>query len=606
MRKRTAIAALLVAALVAVRAAPQPRTASSGRVILLSIDAGADWIFDELLARGAAPAFARLADEGAHADAMITVLPTLTAVSHASLWTGAWPRVHGITGNNVPRLPRSAHRVTETQSGFENDGLTAEPLWLATARQGRRAFVAQATGAAPFTTTMSNDRLLMFDTYSTSLLPIELVEGAVSPDRPYQARLGDQMLTVTAGPGAPLDVTLGDFKGTLTPGTGGRFSPPIRITVRGRVGYTRLRLIRHSPSTHAFLMLRGRVDELQSNQPARIPEFRAAAGGIVGENITRYYARGRFGPTRAEGGDGTAEELVAQIVEANHEYFAGIVEFAARERWDLMVLYVSTLDITGHTMVGMMDPANPAYRREVADAIWPVIDRVVSRTVDPLVAALRGRFADANLLVAADHGMEGVSRAFNINAVLRRAGLETLTADGKIDLAHSQAVHLPSTGGAVWLNTTDWKDGIVPPASRESLKRTVAAALLSARDPANGTAPVRAVFDADVDGEGLGIGGPAGPDLIVDTAAGYVASASLTADADVTSMEAAGSGEHGNAPWHRNLHAIFFAAGPQIDARTNPGIVRTIDIAPTVARLLGIQPPANSAGRVIPLGPTTR
>jgi arylsulfatase A-like enzyme len=35
-------------------------------------------------------------------------------------------------------------------------------------------------------------------------------------------------------------------------------------------------------------------------------------------------------------------------------------------------------------------------------------------------------------------------------------------------------------------------------------------------------------------------------------------------------------------------------------------MVRTIDVAPTVARLLGIQPPKASVGHVIPLGPTTR
>ncbi len=63
------------------------------RVVLISFDAGADWIVDRLIAAGKAPAFAALAREGAQADAMISVIPSLTAVAHASLWTGAFPRV---------------------------------------------------------------------------------------------------------------------------------------------------------------------------------------------------------------------------------------------------------------------------------------------------------------------------------------------------------------------------------------------------------------------------------------------------------------------------------------------------------------------------------
>lgn len=606
--KRCVSAAIVAATLVVAGAAPQPQPAARARVIVLSLDAGADWIFDDLLSRGQAPAFSRMAEEGARADAMITVMPPLTAPSHASLWTGAWPRVHGISGNNVPLLPRAAHRVNESQSGFENYGLTAEPIWMAAVRQGRRALVAQATGAAPFTTEWT-DRLLMFDTYAESLLPLELIEGDVAPASPFRKTIGDAELTVTASSAAAgqLDVALGAFRGALTPGTGGRFSSPIALTVGGRPAYTRLRLLAYSPDRRRFTLLRGRIDELMSNQPGRIADLRAAAGAIVGENVTRPYASGRFGPTRAARGNGDAEELLAQIIEVNNDYFTGIVNLAAGEPWDLLVLYVPSLDTAGHALVGMIDRDSPSYRPEVAAAIWPVFDRIVSRTVDPLAAMLRSRFPDATLLIGADHGMEGAHDYVYPNVALRKAGLLALAADGRIDVSRTSAMQLPSTAGAIYLNSTDWKDGIVPPARRAAVKRAAVAALLGIRDPKTGAAPVRAVFDSEIDGEALGIGGPAGADLYLDTAPGYIFSSSrLTGNTEVAPMGPAGSGEHGNAPWRRKLHAIFFAAGPQVDARTNPGIVRTIDVAPTVARLLGIDPPRNSIGRVIPLGPTTR
>jgi hypothetical protein len=52
----------------------------------------ADWIVDKLLAEGKAPALAALAAEGAVAEGVIVAMPSLTAVAHASLWTGAHPR----------------------------------------------------------------------------------------------------------------------------------------------------------------------------------------------------------------------------------------------------------------------------------------------------------------------------------------------------------------------------------------------------------------------------------------------------------------------------------------------------------------------------------
>lgn len=603
MRHRCVLIALFAAAIAVAAAVPQ-RSPARPRVILLSIDAGADWIFDELLARGKAPAFARMARDGARADAMVTVLPTLTAVSHASLWTGAPPRTHSISGNNVPVLPRVEHRVTEFRSGFENDGLTAEPIWMAAARQGRRVFIGQATAAAPFTTAWS-DRLLMFDIYSAPLLPIELIEGEVGPDRPYQKSIGDLELSVRNSGDGQLDVSLGAYRGAMTGGRSGQFSPPIKLTIGGRIGYTRLRLIAYSPERGTFTMLRGRTDVLQSNRPERVNDLRAAAGTPVGENVSRWYARGRFGPTRADGGDGTAEEILAQIIEANHEYYARTLDVAAGEPWDLLVLYVPTVDIVAHALGGMIDPQNPSFRQDVAALIWPIVERIVLRTVDPYVATLRSRFPEATLIVGADHGIEGASRFVFPNVTLRKAGLLSLDAEGEIDVSRTKAVHLTSMAGSLFLNTTDWKDGIVRQEERAQLKREITAALLAIRDP-SGTAPIRAVFDVEVDGDGLGVGGPASPDLYFDTTAGYTPHARLTGDAEVEALEAAGAGEHGNPPWHRNLQAIFFAVGPQVDRGAGIGTVRTIDVAATVARLLDIAPPSQSSGRVIPLGRDTR
>ena len=82
MRPRPVLALLLVAALSCAKApvVSQPSPVPVRRVVLISFDAGADWIVDRLLARGKAPAFAAIAREGANNAAVWIVDPKTSQV----------------------------------------------------------------------------------------------------------------------------------------------------------------------------------------------------------------------------------------------------------------------------------------------------------------------------------------------------------------------------------------------------------------------------------------------------------------------------------------------------------------------------------------------
>jgi len=58
-------------------------------------------------------------------------------------------------------------------------------------------------------------------------------------------------------------------------------------------------------------------------------------------------------------------------------------------------------------------------------------------------------------------------------------------------------------------------------------------------------------------------------------------------------------GAHGFVPSHPDMGAIFFALGRGVPAGTKLGEIRTIDVAPTVAALLEIEPPQSSEGRAL-------
>jgi arylsulfatase A-like enzyme len=99
-------------------------------VILISMD-GVRYDYPD---REALPGFARIAKDGARAEALIPVFPALTFPAHTTLSTGAHPDRHGIVNNQF--LTRHGG---EFSYGAGAAALEAEPLWAAAERQGVRA-----------------------------------------------------------------------------------------------------------------------------------------------------------------------------------------------------------------------------------------------------------------------------------------------------------------------------------------------------------------------------------------------------------------------------------------------------------------------------------
>lgn len=58
-------------------------------------------------------------------------------------------------------------------------------------------------------------------------------------------------------------------------------------------------------------------------------------------------------------------------------------------------------------------------------------------------------------------------------------------------------------------------------------------------------------------------------------------------------------GAHGYLPSHADMRAIFYAAGRGVDPTRDASSVRAIDVAPTIAALLGIDPPSSAEGQPI-------
>ncbi len=94
------------------------------------------------------------------------------------------------------------------------------------------------------------------------------------------------------------------------------------------------------------------------------------------------------------------------------------------------------------------------------------------------------------------------------------------------------------------------------------------------------------------------LGGFPGATFVVEFAPGYYSGGNLSGPL-LTPMPA-GHGGHGYSPQRPEMQAAFFAAGDGVAAARNLGLINMLQIAPTVASLLGVSLPS-SKGAVLDL-----
>jgi predicted AlkP superfamily phosphohydrolase/phosphomutase len=192
--------------------------------------------------------------------------------------------------------------------------------------------------------------------------------------------------------------------------------------------------------------------------------------------------------------------------------------------------------------------------------------------------------------------MVGTNRSVQFNVALQRAGLLTLAADGSIDLFRTRAVYFPGNQGYFLLNRVCHQQGIVRREEEDAVLEELEQALRRIRDPETDKPVVTAIFDPRTWKGDPAIGGPQGGDLYMSLAPGYSASADLQGD---VVRAVAPRGEHMFDPERPEMQAGLVMAGPGVSQGADLGLIRQIDIAPTLCALLGIDPPAQSTGSVL-------
>lgn len=238
------------------------------------------------------------------------------------------------------------------------------------------------------------------------------------------------------------------------------------------------------------------------------------------------------------------------------------VHILRQHRPNLLLFHMLNLDSTQHRY----GPRTPAALTTMAH-----LDTQVARIVKTLEET--GLAPRTTIFVVSDHGFKAVKRLIQPNAALMKAGLLT-AQDGKISAADAYSV--PEGGSAIVYVT-------VPDPSGEILKRTKQAlAGIEGIDEVHEPADY-ARFGLPLPSVNEQMGA-----LFLTAKEGYSFNA-LAGDQVVVDAAVGSLGAHGYVATDPDLRALFIASGRGIRAGVRLETVATIDLAPTAARLLGVE-----------------
>jgi hypothetical protein len=574
--------------------------APAQRVILISLDGMGTRLLADDPASAELPALRALARAGTQAEGLVSAFPSTTANSHAVLWTGAYGDVNGVTANSHPLLPRSAHTFDERTNGFRSDGLTAEPIWVAAARQGVPTIAHQVTQAIPFTARNTAPGATIINNYQSATHAPHLVlrardvrAEAVAGWRPAlpPSRLPVKAFTWKAGPvelhGALLAsgaaaydalVIAADRAGERVTARAAPLEtapPKARPLARHfsaglflaepTPAWLYFRLFELAPDGAEFLLYQTPLQETgwhdgTPREAANRLALLRSAGGFLGNGPYNMMQRGELGPAGI--GERRYLEIAELVVRQNLRYTE---ELAKRRDARLLIGYLNYPDEFDHTWLGNGEEAL-GWRRWGYAAINHYVEGI-ARLAGPR----------DHLVITSDHGMAPVSQGVSVDAVLAGAGLT------------ERAKHVYNS---VLVNTTDWRGGLVPLTELPATVERIRAALAGVSDPRTGAPVFTAFFPAAEFGPRFGIAGPATMDLYFDLAPGY----HVVDGKQVIEKLRAPGGAHGFLPERPDMHALLIARGPRFAAGGRWPVLRSTAVAPLVAELLGIEPPRDSRG----------
>ncbi len=618
------------------------------RAIVIGMDGASMELVKNMIKWGHVPNIKRVLESGVHRP-MIGVFPTLTPPGWTAISTGSWPGTHQVMDFNIRALGQP---LTETIWGINTRLSKSEYLWNTIERAGKKPILVKWEMSWPPTV---KDGIQVEGTgpgvsNHHQIAGYHLFVGGKWAPRPIGGDRDPETLDPSAlQEGAPYDVvTIKEAKEwSNLPGSQ---RPPLEVELtikplaRGRDDMNRGKV--GVPKTYYGLIYASRS---AGYDRVRIANRRDASDPIADLGVGQWsdwtldsyvidgspvqgYLRLKLITLTASadqfelfvpqiwptGGDwavpaGTAEDIFQQIgpflqnpardalgvfdddtyfelLDFHHQRLAEIaLHLAKNNPWDLLMIETHASDYASHFFLAQADPisgAKPATiercRRGLART-YESMDMLIGKVLE---------LADEDTVVAivSDHGgTPNQHHPVDINAVLAQAGFVSYTKDpqtGKrrVDLSKTSALGIGLVHIFINLKGRE-PNGIVDPADYEKTQQQIIDVLHAYTDPATGEHPFTLALTR-ADAEMLNLWGELVGDVVYALKPGY-------------------DGAHG-----KQLPSVSFGIGGQhstfimAGAGVRKGValqrqVRSVNVAPTIAYLLGVPMPANVEGGVV-------
>ncbi len=619
--------------------------AKAKRALIIGLDGMDPKFVRRFSEEGRLPNMSRLIRRGAFGR-LVSVPPAQTPANWTSIATGAWPGTHGVVmwGDHVPgELPANVHRPEAMSSNI----CTAEYLWEAAARAGEGSVLMNFVGYPPTTKGVVHIDWFQspgayffevapaqgFRSYDAGgrIVPLELTRAREWKNLPASGRpaLEARLEVVTKERGKPVTYHA--------------------LVLAGRKGYDRVLLSRTKDAKRALATLRPgqwsdwlgetfhldlpdvgkkrrrgalrwKLLELSADgkrlwlyHPHVVAQDEFVSPKSVGRQLVE-----RFGPYINEPAWGSYTGGLCDETTCREEfgYFARWVGRAARylmrrRGTALYVQQLHLLDHLNHHYLQYVDPFAAGYSPEREAEGWQKM-RMAYELADVMVGEVsKAAGDDTVILVVADHADTPNRRSVNLVKRFMDKGWLAVKKlpNGRYDYDYTKTkLYFDQLHLYVNLKGRE-PTGVVDPSDYDQLREAVIDELLSLHDPTDGRRAIPLALKKE-DALYFGVWGPGGGDVFFMYGPGFcwtglevlqMGEKRLFFDRtganhgpQITTAETGMSTNSGG----------FIAAGPGIRRRyaredKDVGPAFTVDVAPTVAELIGIPRPAQAQGKVI-------
>jgi predicted AlkP superfamily pyrophosphatase or phosphodiesterase len=609
--------------------------------------------------------FAKLIREGTKAEGMTSVLPTVTATNHISIATGAYPERTNIPANTLHNTDTSLTATTSGFSApidaetlweaAKRQGKKVVTIAFAGAdgrgedRRGNQTLgfgvvdafsVVKSMNASHFDSTSADVWSLGSQTCEFKKANIGTATANQVFFNPSFGRVDVNVLvcdTVFDGQ-ERYDTAFFDFGKDLGNGSVARMRQgdwaPFALRdltvpadaafpdlARGVVG-SWVKLLAFAPDLSTFNIYLGNVVHNVGYPEIFINEIDKTVGFWPAEPDF-------FNLERALIDEATYMEQLERLA----DYLNDAMLLAIKNYdFDLLMGYQVQTDEAGHEFT-LVDPRQQTFQdsakrqryAEYLERSYQIADRNLKEIIEA------AKLWKTNIIAVSDHGMAPMHTVAFPNRILRTAELDgfpllSVTSTGAVDPATSMT-NAVTVGGAanIYINLKGREPtGIVPLEKYEELQKQIEDTFKAISDPVTNERVFEIIlkkprepelllktsnFGSDQEKKRRGrerdfhaVGEDSG-DVLVITIPGYhldFNAGTGTATGDFF-QPSTFFGQHGHDPRLPEMKAIFYAAGPDFKQRTLKD-VDNVDIAPTVAELLGMNPPKDSQGKKIRIG----